>query len=131
MSPAVFRCAALTGVLLVFSVATASAQQSTLSNVSFSPCCIAADGHGNNFVVGSGSQSGIAVAKVDSSGNVIATSSFQIASNAMPAAAAGGRQGNLWIVGTAVFGTAMNAPVVGMIAKVDSSGTKLLMSGPF
>jgi uncharacterized protein (TIGR03437 family) len=131
MYPAVFRCAAYTGALLAFSVATASAQQSTLSNISFNPCCIAADGHGNNFVVGSDSQSGIAVAKVDSSGNVVATSSFQIASNAMLAAAAVDSQGNLWIVGAAIFGTATNAPVVGMIAKVDSSGTKLLMDSPF
>src|SRR5580700_4664840 len=99
MYPAVFRCAALAGVLLAFSVATARAQQSTLSNVSFNPCCIAADGHGNNFVVGSGSQSSIAVAKVDSSGNLISTSSFQIASNAIPAAAAVDPQGNLWIAG--------------------------------
>ena len=131
MYPAVFRCAAYTGALLVFSVAAASAQQSTLSNVSFNPCCIAADGHGNNFVVGSDSQSDIDVAKVDSNGNVIATSSFQVAPNAFPAAAAVDPLGNLWIVGAAIFGTATNAPLVGMIAKVDSSGTKLLMDSPF
>ncbi len=131
MYPAVFRYATYTGALLVFSVATASAQQSTLSNVSFSPCCIAADGHGNNFIVGSSSQSSIDVAKVDSNGSVISTTSFQIASNAMPVAAAVDPQGNLWMVGAAIFGTATNAPVIGMIAKVDSSGTKLLMSGPF
>src|ERR1700730_14271668 len=76
MYPAVFRYATYTGALLVFSVATANAQQSTLSNVSFSPCCIAADGHGNNFVVGSGSESSVAVAKVVSGRNVIRTSSF-------------------------------------------------------
>ena len=112
-------------------VATARAQQSTLSDVSFNPCCIAADGHGNNFVVGSDSQSSIAVAKVDSGGNVISTSSFPVASNAMPAAAEVDPEGNLWIGGAAIFGTATNAPVVGMIAKVDSSGTKLLMDSPF
>ncbi|HTC91186.1 MAG TPA: SBBP repeat-containing protein [Bryobacteraceae bacterium] len=127
MYPAVFRCAAL----LVFSFATARAQQSTLSNVSFNPRCIAPDGHGNNFVVGSDSQSGIDVANVDSGGNVIATSSFRIASDATPAAAAVDPQGNLWIVGAAIFGTATNEPLVGMIAEVDSSGTKLLMANPF
>ena len=68
MYTVVSRCAAWVGVLLASSVGTACGQQSTLSNIGFNPCCIAADGHGNNFVVGSGSQPTIAVAKVDSSG---------------------------------------------------------------
>jgi len=62
---------------------------------------------------------------------VISTFSFPAQPDAMPAAAAVNPQGNLWIVGSAIFGSATNAPVVGLIAEVDSSGTKLLFSGAF
>jgi len=126
------RCSLLwTVVLLAFSPAPACAQQSTLSNISFSPCCIAPDGHGNNFVVSSSQASSFSVAKVDSSGTVVSISSYPALASDTPSAAAVDPQGNLWIVGSGAFGSAANTPVVGIIAKIDSTGANLLYAGAF
>jgi hypothetical protein len=124
-------------VLLALSVATARSQHATLTNVDFSPCCIAPDGHGNNFIVSDQSAPGsqpstISVAKMDSSGNIMSQFAFPAGTYGSPAAAAVDPQGNLWIVGrTLSRSAAQYPPIVGLIAKLDSTGANLLFTGTF
>jgi uncharacterized protein (TIGR03437 family) len=126
-------------MLLAYAAATARAQHATLSNVDFSPCCIAPDGHGNNFIVSSGYQPElgsqpptISVAKMDFTGNLVSQFAFQPGTYGIAAAAAVDPQGNLWIAGSRLLsGPSDNEPIVGLIAKLDSTGTKLLFSGSF
>lgn len=126
-------------VLLALAAAPARSQQATLSNVDSSPCCIAPDGHGNNFIVSDrqpaeiGLQpSTISVAKMDSSGNIVSQFAFPAGIYGAPAAAAVDPQGNLWIVGrTLSRSAAQYPPVVGLIAKLDSAGANLLFTGTF
>jgi uncharacterized protein (TIGR03437 family) len=112
--------------------------QTTLSNIELIPCCIAADGHGRNFVVSGGPTqasappSTISVAKMDSGGNVVSEFAFQPGPDTTPAAAAVDPQGNLWIVGRTLSASAVpNPTVVGMIAELDSTGTHVLYGGLF
>src|ERR1019366_4244848 len=72
-----------TAVLLALSSTAIRAQQSTLSNIELTPCCIAPDRHGNNFIVstsqlpvGSTELPTISVAKTDSTGNVVSQFAF-------------------------------------------------------
>ena len=112
--------------------------QTTLSNIALTPCCIAADGHGGNFVVSGGPTqasappSTISVAKMDSGGNVVSQFAFQPGPDTTPVAAAVDPQGNLWIVGRTLSASAVpNPTVVGLIAELDHTGTHVLYSGLF
>ena len=112
--------------------------QTTLSNIALTPCCIAADGHGGNFVVSGGPTqasappSTISVAKMDSGGNVVSQFAFQPGPDTAPVAAAVDPQGNLWIVGRTLSASAVPKPtVVGLIAELDRTGTHVLYSGLF
>jgi hypothetical protein len=112
--------------------------QTTLSNIALTPCCIAADGHGGNFVVSGGPTqasappSTISVAKMDSGGNVVSQFAFQPGPGTTPVAAAVDPQGNLWIVGRTLSASAVpNPTVVGLIAELDRTGTHVLYSGLF
>ena len=120
-----------TAVLLALSSTAIRAQQSTLSNIELTPCCIAPDRHGNNFIVstsqlpvGSTELPTISVAKTDSTGNVVSQFAFQPAAYGRPAAAAVDPNGNLWIGGWTYSGA-------GLIAELDSSGAHLLYTGTF
>jgi len=120
--------------LFVSSATLAHAQRATLSYVDYNPCCIASDGQGNSFIVSAGpaqptvSPPVISVAKVNSSGSVVSTFSFRVGANDIPAAAAVDPQGNLWIVCSPEPGSGQNAPVPGLIAKLNSTGSSLLFT---
>ncbi|HEY1218630.1 MAG: hypothetical protein ABSE42_19745 [Bryobacteraceae bacterium] len=133
----------LAAALLALSIATVRAQQSNLSYVPLNPCCIAVDAKGNNFIVSSGwpgygelpyiylPPPTISVTKMDSSGNILSVFPFQAGAGDLPAAAAVDPLGNLWIVGSTVSMSPGNAPTVGLIVKLDSTGTHLLYTGTF
>ena len=123
--------------LVAFSVATVRAQQSNLTYLDVSPCCIAQDGQGNSFIVSSTPLSGtesqpaaISVIKLDSSGNVVSEFPFMAGDDDQAAAAAVNPSGNLWIVGS-VAASSQVSPVLGFIAKLDSTGTHVLFTGTF
>jgi uncharacterized protein (TIGR03437 family) len=137
----VARSSLSAAVLLAFSVATAAAQQSHISYVSLNPCCIAPDGQGNNFIVSSSplppgpseelvAMTTITVVKVDSSGNAISLFTFPAGNDGQAAAAAVDPLGNLWIAGSIAV-SSQSYPTLGLIAKLDSTGTHLLSSGTF
>jgi uncharacterized protein (TIGR03437 family) len=118
--------------LLALSAVSSPAQQTTLSTVALIPCCIAPDGRGGNFIVSSIPQPPtISVAKMDASGTIVSSFAFPIGTDGAPSAAAVDPQGNLWIAGSAVSGSAPNSPLVGLIAKLNSTGTKLFFTGGF
>jgi uncharacterized protein (TIGR03437 family) len=71
------------------------------------------------------------VAKTDSSGNVVSNVTFQMGDNDIPAAAAVDPLGNLWIAGSAPSPTNQDGLTVGLIAEVDSTGTRLVFTGTF
>ncbi len=129
----------LFGVTLLLTLCLPAVRaQTTLSNIAFSPCCIAPDGHGGNFVISGGSGANgsapttISVAKMDSGGNVVSQFAFQPGPDSTAAAAAVDPEGNLWIVGRTLSSLAVSyPPIVGLIAKLDSTGTQLLYSGQF
>ncbi len=131
-------------VLLAGSVFTASAQPATLSYVGANPCCIAADGNGNNFVVSfselqsSPSQlKAIWVTKLDPSGKVVSNFPLQIGTGDFPTAAAVDPVGNLWIGGSTpppppLPGSNIltaGPPAVGLIIELDNSGANVLFTG--
>jgi uncharacterized protein (TIGR03437 family) len=137
----VARSSLWAAVLLAFSVATARAQQSYISYVSLNPCCIAPDGQGNTFIVSSSplppgsseelvAKTTITVMKVDSSGNAISQFTFPAGNDGQAAAAAVDPAGNLWIAGSIAV-SSQSYPTLGLIAKLDSTGTHLLYSGTF
>ena len=67
---------------------------------------------------------------MDPSGNPISEFTFDTGNDGQAAAAAVDPLGNLWIAGS-VAASAQSSPTVGLIAKLDSSGTDLLYSGTF
>jgi uncharacterized protein (TIGR03437 family) len=111
----------------------ANAQRATLSYIDSHPCCIAPDGHGNNFVVGYGDPpaSSISVVKVDSTGSVVSTFSVTVGANDNPAAAAVDPQGNLWIACSPVHGSGSVTPMRALVMKLDSSGTAVISRNTF
>jgi uncharacterized protein (TIGR03437 family) len=121
----------------VLFVYTAWAQPSQLSYADAGVCCLAPDGHGNSFVVSSWypninlRDTMISVAKLDSTGEVVSTFRFETGNGEVAAAAAVDPSGNLWIVGTSTAATPNNAPTVGLILKMDQTGTKLLSTATF
>ena len=128
-------------VLLTVSCATARAQQSNVSYVSLNPCCIAVDGQGDSFIVSSSplppgpseelvATTTITVVKMDSSGNVVSKFTFPAGSDGQAAAAAVDPLGNLWIAGSIAV-SSQSYPTLGLIAKLDITGTHLLYSGTF
>ncbi|MGA2133835.1 MAG: SBBP repeat-containing protein [Bryobacteraceae bacterium] len=127
--------------LLAFSLAAARAQQSNISYIPLNACCIAPDGQGNNFIVSSSAfpletfantptaqATTITVVKMDASSRQLSTFTFPAGNDGQAAAAAVDSQGNLWIVGSVAPST-QSSPIVGLIAKLDSTGTQLLYSG--
>jgi uncharacterized protein (TIGR03437 family) len=72
----------------------------------------------------------ITVVKMDSSGNVISQFAFPAGSDGQAAAGAVDPAGNLWIAGSIAV-SSQSYPTLGLIAKLDSTGTHLLYSGTF
>ena len=72
----------------------------------------------------------ISVVKVDSNGNAIAQFTFPAGNDGQAAAAAVDPAGNLWIAGSIAV-SSQSYPTLGLIAKLDSTGTQLLYSGTF
>ena len=72
----------------------------------------------------------ITVVKTDSSGNVISEFTFPAGNDGQAAAAAVDPSGNLWIAGSIAV-SSQSYPTLGLIAKLDSTGTQLLYSGTF
>jgi uncharacterized protein (TIGR03437 family) len=140
----VFRSSLVAVLLLATTLVTVHAQQSNISYVGLDPCCIAADGQGNNFIVSTSpfptgylafsefpsQATTISVVKTDPGGNLISQFSFAAGSDGQAAAAAVDPEGNLWIAGSIAV-SSQSYPTLGFIAKVDSSGTHLLYSGTF
>jgi len=121
-------------VLVVYA---AWAQPAQLSYADADICCLAPDGHGNSFVISSSypnvssQNTMISVAKLDSTGQVVSTFRFQTGNGEAPDATAVDPIGNLWIVGRTTAPAPSPAPTVGLILKLDGTGTKLLSSGTF
>ena len=115
----------------------AEARPSQITYVDATVCCLAPDGQGGIFVVswwfrGDGtSATTISVAKLDSTGQVVSTFPFQSGNSDVPSAAAVDPTGNLWIVGGTTPAVPNNAPTVGLILKLDATGTRLLSAAPF
>jgi uncharacterized protein (TIGR03437 family) len=137
----VTRSSLCAAALIAFSLANAGAQQSNISYVSLNPCCIAPDGQGNSFIVSSSplppgpseelvAMTTITVVKVDSSGNAISAFTFPAGNDGQAAAAAVDPAGDLWIAGSIAV-SSQSYPTLGLIAKLDSTGTHLLSSGTF
>ena len=72
----------------------------------------------------------ITVVKTDSSSNVISEFTFPAGNDGQAAAAAVDPSGNLWIAGSIAV-SSQSYPTLGLIAKLDSTGTQLLYSGTF
>lgn len=128
----------LSAVLLALSAATARSQSNTLSNLDFYPCCIAPDGHGNNFIVSApkptinSQPAPVSVVKVDSSGNVVSEFSIPVNAYGGPNVAAVDPQGNLWLAGFGVFlASDEYPPIVSLIVKLDSTGGNVLFTSNF